>query len=122
MKRKIVTASELSLQSQGENRTVKIVRVNPSISIQPKKPTAATLITTSNAMSASPKPGFVVRSSQPTSSNVTKTIVVTSSAEALKKQLEESQKMVEQFREQLRKQEQENARLKRLLETSDASS
>jgi hypothetical protein len=121
LKRKIVTTADLS-QSQSENRTVKIVRVNPSISIQPKKPTTATLVTSSNAtLSTTSKPGFVVRPAQTTTANVTKTIVVTSNAELLKKQLEESQKMVEQFREQLRQQEVENARLKKLLEKSDSS-
>jgi hypothetical protein len=121
LKRKIVTTADLS-QSQSENRTVKIVRVNPSISIQPKKPTTATLVTSSSAtLSTTSKPGFVVRPAQTTTANVTKTIVVTSNAELLKKQLEESQKMVEQFREQLRQQEVENARLKKLLEKSDSS-
>ena len=65
-------------------------------------------------------------------SNVTKTVVVTSAgassnlqstsaAELLKKQLEESQRTVERFKEQLRQQELENARLKKLLEKSDLS-
>jgi hypothetical protein len=35
--------------------------------------------------------------------------------------LEESQKMVERFKEQLRQQEMENARLKKLLQKSDLS-
>jgi hypothetical protein len=116
----VTTTTTAAASDPQDNRTVKIVRVNPSISIQTKKPTAATLVTSSSSASAS-KPGFVVRAS-PAPTNVTKTIVVTSSAELLKKQLEESQKMVERVKEQLRQQELENARLKRLLEKSDLSS
>ena len=53
---------------------------------------------------------------------VTKTVIVTkptsaaSNDDQLKRQLEESQRMVEQFKEQLKRQELENARLKMLLE------
>jgi hypothetical protein len=42
-------------------------------------------------------------------------------SDLLKRQLEESQKMVERFKEQLRQQEMENARLKKLLQKSDLS-
>ena len=123
LKRKLVPASGPS-----DNRgTVKIMRVNPSASIQPKKPTTATLVTSTGQI----KPGFTVKVPQ-SSSNVTKTIVVTSSgassssqstsaADLIKKQLEESQRAVERFKEQLRQQELENARLKKMLERSDLS-
>ena len=138
LKRKIVSASGIGpsdishhpLDNRGGG-TVKIVRVNPSISIQPKKPTTATLVTSTGSISSTGqiKPGFTVKMSQ-APSNVTKTVVVTSAgassnlqstsaAELLKKQLEESQRTVERFKEQLRQQELENARLKKLLEKSD---
>lgn len=96
------------------------MRMSPSASIQPKKPTTATLVTPTGQI----KTGFTVKVPQ-TSSNVTKTIVVTSSGSSsqstLFKQLEESQKAVERFKEQLRQQELENARLKKMLEGSDLS-
>ena len=53
---------------------------------------------------------------------LTKTVIVTkptsaaSNDDQLKRQLEESQRMVEQFKEQHKRQELENARLKMLLE------
>ena len=118
LKRKFVTT--IGGDSSQQQNAVKIVRVNPSISIQPKKPTTATLVTPST-LSNQPKPGFVVRPSQPAASSVTKTLVVTSNTEVLKKQLEETQKMMEQFKEQLRQKELENAKLKKLLEKSDRS-
>jgi hypothetical protein len=111
--------SHHTLDNRATPGTLKIVRVNPSISIQPKKPTTATLVTTSSIS----KPGFIVKTTQ-APSNVTKTVVVTSSmanSDLLKRQLEESQKMVERFKEQLRQQEMENARLKKLLQKSDLS-
>jgi len=124
LKRKLVPASGPS-----DNRgTVKIMRMNPSASIQPKKPTTATLVTSTGQL----KPGFTVKVPQ-TSSNVTKTIVVTSAgassssqstsstADLIKKQLEESQRAIERFKEQLRQQELETARLKKMLERSDLS-
>jgi hypothetical protein len=111
LKRKIVASGETS--QLVENRALKVVRVNPpSISIQPKKP--STIVTTSQSTL---KPGVTVKATQaPT--NATKTVVVTN-ADLLKKQLEASQKMVEQFKEQLRQQEMENARLKMLLENGN---
>jgi hypothetical protein len=113
LKRKIVASGETS--QLVENRALKVVRVNPpSISIQPKKP--STIVTTTTSQSTL-KPGFTVKATQaPT--NATKTVVVTN-ADLLKKQLEASQKMVEQFKEQLRQQEMENARLKMLLENGN---
>lgn len=102
------------------NRPVKIIRVNPSISIQPKKPTVVTVGSSSSSLSLSSAPQIKTVKAVPT----TKTVIVTkpsstpvtSADDQLKKQLEESQRMVEQFKEQLKRQELENARLKMLLE------
>ena len=116
LKRKIVASGETS--QLVENRALKVVRVNPSISIQPKKPTSTIVTTTSQTTL---RPGFTIKTTQAATNATTKTVVVTNpnvttNADLLKKQLEASQKMVEQFKEQLRQQEMENARLKLLLE------
>ena len=113
-------SSSLSSTTTNGNRPVKIIRVNPSISIQPKKPTVVTVGSSSLALSAASQIRTV--KAVPT----TKTVIVTkptmtataaaSNDDLLKKQLEESQRMVEQFKEQLKRQELENARLKMLLE------
>ena len=103
------------------NRQLKIVRVNPSVSIQPKKPTVVT-IGGSSSSAPQTSAGFTLRTTSVQSK--LKTVIVTkpsltnSNSDVLKRQLEESQKMLEQFKEQLRQQEIENARLKMLLKNN----
>jgi Ulp1 family protease len=133
IKRKIVTTSSVAPSDIShhplDNRsggTVKIVRVNPSISIQPKKATAATLVTSSSA-SSTIKPGFTVKMTQAPSA-VTKTVVVTSSGaslsaaaskELLRKQFEEKQRAIERSKEQLRLQELEYENMRKMFESQD---